>query len=66
MFKKLLSRVMSLTEPTKKMSKSSLNTKSYILLSDNPKTAYKKIMSAVTDSQGSVYYNKEKNQEFLI
>ena len=57
---KTSSRVMSLVDPTKKMSKSSSSTKSYILLSDDPKVAYKKIMSAVTDSEASVYYNKEK------
>lgn len=42
-------RVMSLHDPSKKMSKS-LGPKSYIGLADEPDTIRKKIMSAVTDS----------------
>jgi len=43
-------RIRSLTDPTKKMSKSDDNEKSKILLIDNPEMAAKKIMSATTDS----------------
>lgn len=47
-------RIRSLTNPAKKMSKSSEDQKSKILLIDNPKTAYKKVMSATTDSIGVI------------
>lgn len=53
-------RVMSLQEPEKKMSKSDTNTKSFILLTDSPDAITKKIKSAVTDSEASVYYSSEK------
>ncbi|WP_028402575.1 tryptophan--tRNA ligase [Ectobacillus panaciterrae] len=56
---KVGARVMSLTEPTKKMSKSDPNVKSMISLLDEPKTIEKKIKSAVTDSDGIVKYDKE-------
>ena len=52
-------RIRSLTDPTKKMSKSSTEEKSKILLSDQPEVAYKKIMSATTDSIGQINYNYE-------
>ncbi|EMG28116.1 tryptophanyl-tRNA ligase [Listeria fleischmannii 1991] len=52
-------RVMSLQEPTKKMSKSDENVKSAIYLLDPPNTIRKKIKSAVTDSSGVVQYDKE-------
>lgn len=52
-------RIMSLTEPTKKMSKSDPNKKSFITLLDDPKQIEKKIKSAVTDSEGIVTYDKE-------
>ncbi|SOC44960.1 tryptophan--tRNA ligase [Salinicoccus kekensis] len=52
-------RIMSLNEPTKKMSKSDDNAKSYISLLDNPKTAAKKIRSAVTDSGSEIRFDKE-------
>jgi tryptophanyl-tRNA synthetase len=52
-------RIMSLTEPTKKMSKSDPNQKSFISLLDTPKQLEKKIKSAVTDSEGIVKYDKE-------
>ena len=52
-------RVMSLQEPTKKMSKSDSNTKGFISLLDPPNTVAKKIKSAVTDSDGVVKYDKE-------
>lgn len=56
---KVGARIMSLTEPTKKMSKSDPNPKSMISMLDEPKTIEKKIKSAVTDSEGIVKYDKE-------
>jgi tryptophanyl-tRNA synthetase len=52
-------RIMSLQDPTKKMSKSDPNNKAFISLLDNPKQIEKKIKSAVTDSQGIVKFDKE-------
>lgn len=52
-------RVMSLVDPTKKMSKSDPNPNGAIGLLENPKTARKKIMSAVTDSDSEVKYDWE-------
>ncbi|UBH09295.1 tryptophan--tRNA ligase [Macrococcus armenti] len=52
-------RIMSLQEPTKKMSKSDSNTKGFISLLDPPNIVAKKIKSAVTDSDGIVKYDKE-------
>lgn len=52
-------RVMSLQEPTKKMSKSDPNQKAFITLLDDPKQIEKKIKSAVTDSDGIVKFDKE-------
>ncbi len=52
-------RIMSLNDPTKKMSKSDDNAKSYISLLDDPKAAAKKIRSAVTDSGSEVIFDKE-------
>ena len=53
-------RIRSLTDPTKKMSKSSTNEKSKISLSDDPKVAAKKIMSATTDSEGVIRFDMVK------
>lgn len=50
-------RIRSLTDPSKKMSKSSTNEKSKISLNDNPKAAMKKIMSATTDSEGVIRFD---------
>jgi len=50
-------KIMSLTEPTKKMSKSDKNPKSYITLFDSPEEIKKKIMSAQTDSGLKIEYN---------
>lgn len=47
-------RIMALDDPTSKMSKSSASTKSFISLMDDAKTVEKKIMSAVTDSEGTI------------
>lgn len=56
---KIGARIMSLADPTKKMSKSDPNQKSYITLLDDAKTIEKKIKSAVTDSEGTIRYDKE-------
>lgn len=56
---KVGARIMSITDPTKKMSKSNPNPKSYISMLDDEKTIIKKIKSAVTDSDGIVKYNIE-------
>lgn len=50
-------RIRNLTDPTKKMSKSSTDEKSKILLSDAPQVAYKKIMSATTDSLEQINFD---------
>lgn len=52
-------KIMDLQEPTKKMSKSSPNPKGIIYLLDDEKTIRKKIMSAVTDSDATIYYDSE-------
>lgn len=52
-------RIMSLQDPTSKMSKSDSNPKSFISMLDTPKQITKKIKSAVTDSIGQVNYDKE-------
>ncbi|MDV2582703.1 tryptophan--tRNA ligase [Alkalibacillus haloalkaliphilus] len=52
-------RIMSLQEPTSKMSKSDENQKATIYILDKPKQIEKKIKSAVTDSEGVVEYDKE-------
>ena len=54
-------RVMSLQDPTKKMSKSDPNPKSFVSLFDTPEQIMKKIKSAVTDSEGGVYYGEGKD-----
>lgn len=53
-------KIMSLIEPTKKMSKSDPNPKGYIALLDDINVAKKKIKSAVTDSEGTIAYDKEQ------
>ena len=52
-------RVMSLQDPTKKMSKSDDNQKNFISLLDEPNVAAKKIKSAVTDSDGIIQFDRE-------
>ena len=52
-------KIMDLQDPTKKMSKSSENNKGIIFMLDDEKTIRKKIMSAVTDSEGKVYYDPD-------
>ncbi len=55
--KKVGARIMSLSDPTVKMSKS--DPKGDIFLKDDLKVIRKKIMSAVTDSEMTVKYDKE-------
>ncbi|MBU9721794.1 MULTISPECIES: tryptophan--tRNA ligase [Bacillaceae] len=57
---KVGARIMSLTDPLKKMSKSNPNPKSFISMLDDEKQITKKIKSAVTDSDNEVRYNKEE------
>ncbi len=52
-------RIRSLSDPTKKMSKSSTDSKSKILLSDSQDSAITKIMSATTDSVGVINFDWE-------
>ena len=52
-------RIKDLVNPAKKMSKSDESGKGIIFLSDDPKSAHKKIMSATTDSISKVQYDKE-------
>ncbi len=51
-------KIMSLTEPTKKMSKSDENPKAYISILDDFNVMAKKIKSAVTDSEGVIEYRE--------
>jgi len=57
---KVGARIMSLQEPTKKMSKSDPNQKAFITLLDEPNQIVKKIKSAVTDSDGIVKFDTVK------
>lgn len=52
-------RIMGLDEPTKKMSKSADSAYNYIALSDEADVIRKKIMKAVTDTDGIVKYDVE-------
>ncbi|MGP6138917.1 MULTISPECIES: tryptophan--tRNA ligase [unclassified Jeotgalibaca] len=52
-------RIMSLQDPTSKMSKSDKNLKGFISMLDDPKVIRKKIKSAKTDSSGVIEYDKE-------
>lgn len=52
-------RIMSLVDPSKKMSKSDANVNSYISLTDDIEVAKKKIMKAVTDSGTDIDYDPE-------
>ncbi|MDU5106368.1 tryptophan--tRNA ligase [Clostridium sp.] len=57
---KIGAKVMSLQEPTKKMSKSDDNPNAYILIMDPPEVIRKKVARAVTDSIGVVNYTDEQ------
>lgn len=52
-------KIYDLQNPTKKMSKTDESGKGCIMLLEDPSVARKKIMSAVTDSESKVYYDKE-------
>ena len=60
-FPKAGARVMSLAEPTRKMSKSDPNPKGTVYLTDEPSVIMKKFKSAVTDSEMSVHYGEGKD-----
>ncbi len=57
---KIGARVMSLQDPTKKMSKSDPDPKATVFLTDTDKQIQKKIKSAVTDSGTEVTYDDDK------
>lgn len=50
-------RIKDLQNPLRKMSKSEETDKGIVFLGDNPETAAKKIMSAETDSVGTIHYD---------
>ena len=54
-------KIMSLTDPTKKMSKSDENPRSCVLILDDPNVIIKKFKSAVTDSEAEVCYREGKD-----
>ncbi|HJN37898.1 MAG TPA: tryptophan--tRNA ligase [Gammaproteobacteria bacterium] len=54
---KLGARLMSLQDPTKKMSKSDVNVNNYIAFSDPVDKLVKKIKRAVTDSEATIQYD---------
>lgn len=58
---KLGGRVMSLTDPEKKMSKSDSNPNSYISILDEPAVITKKFKRAVTDSEGRIAYEEGRH-----
>ena len=60
-YPKLAAKVMSLSDPTKKMSKRDDNPKAYISILDKPETIVKKFKSAVTDSDAEVAYRQGKD-----
>lgn len=57
---KVGAKIMSLQEPTKKMSKSDDNPNGFILMMDSPEVIRRKISRAVTDSIGIVNYSEEQ------
>lgn len=56
---KLGARIMSLQDPTKKMSKSDENEKNFVAVIDDAKKIEKKIKSAATDSGSEIKYDVE-------
>lgn len=58
---KVAARVMSLSEPEKKMSKSSPNENSFVLVMDKPEAIMRKFKRAITDSEGGIYRSPEKH-----
>ncbi len=59
--KKQGARIMSLTDPAKKMSKSDPNTRSFVSMFDDPASIMKKFKGAVTDSEACVRYAEGKD-----
>ncbi len=57
---KVGARIMSLQDPTKKMSKSDENPNASIYLLDDPDTIMRKCKRAVTDSEGQILYRDEQ------
>jgi len=57
---KVCARVMSLQDPTKKMSKSDENVNSWIAILDKPDDIIRKVKRAVTDSEACVRYAEGK------
>ena len=58
---KLGARIMSLADPTKKMSKSDENQNAFVSILDAPETIVKKFKRAVTDSEAEVVYREGKD-----
>ncbi len=58
---KIGAKVMSLQEPTKKMSKSDSNSNSWVAILDKPEDIMKKFKRAVTDSEAKVYFGDGKD-----
>lgn len=56
---KVGARIMSLQDPTKKMSKSDENDKNFVSIIDDPKKIEKKIKSAATDSGTEIKFDAE-------
>ncbi|MFI3225930.1 MAG: tryptophan--tRNA ligase [Clostridia bacterium] len=56
---KVGAKIMSLSEPTKKMSKSDDNVNSFILLMDKPEDIMRKFKRATTDSYARVYMGED-------
>jgi len=52
-------RIKDLVDPTKKMSKSDETGKGVIFMGDTPEAAAKKIMSATTDSIGTIHFDRQ-------
>ncbi|MBO7150023.1 MAG: tryptophan--tRNA ligase [Clostridia bacterium] len=57
---KSCARVMSLSEPERKMSKSDANLNAFISMDDDPDTIIRKFKRAVTDSDNKIIYSPEK------
>lgn len=55
----LSSRIKSLRDPTKKMSKSDPDTKSCVMITDSPKVITDKVKKAITDFTSAVTYDPE-------
>ncbi|MBR2614080.1 MAG: tryptophan--tRNA ligase [Clostridia bacterium] len=59
-FGKTATRVMSLQEPTKKMSKSDANLNAFISMDDDKDTIIRKFKRAVTDSDNRIIFSEDK------